>query len=1263
MSDYESGSDIDNYYEADEFDDFIEYSDNEFEQEKSKPTPGQIEVEEIEEPEEDRIRTLTTTLKPNETQAQKLLKAHISVLVSALGGPDHTSDIQPPPYKLGHDALACLKDIKRWIRAVDEKKNNYEVALACAESGLVTNDLIVIMCQWEDKMQKKETIKNKTTTEKTMLACLELLVLLTWPVEFGKDLSESQKLLYSEIKKVHVSYKKQILMFNNGQLLKAAIRLVLPTIAKSRIDREPRDNQILKLVLYLIRNLLAIEPANLSISNKSRKGASVTASDLPLGVTQDDISINNVLSVFKKNKVLMLLLTISGSLGTEFDRDMFGEICLESIYLIIKGLSASEVLVKKNLGSTPVAAPSQNTVPDAINASQPLQPVTTTVGMQLQDLLATESKKKKIQTQNIASRHGRFGSLLSIRSADSNSFVVSGQEALINTDSSLAKLDKSKKWKDRTYFKYDSDEYVNTSTPVYLNLTGQDILYNFVEQFLSGGCFNNLIECMGSRLTSQTDLNMVDELTLASYFFTISWFLSYQRERIGLDPENKELNYGSVGAALSEVNFILIIGYFRDSFSVKKWNSLHVAMICFKELLQISNSVFGKEITNQTGEGDEISQHEIDRELAEGIIRKLFSFNDFLSIIVQIPQTAAKHSPDYLRVSVSVVHILLKAFETFANEDVHLYIQSKRKQSKRNRKRVNNLDKSTEDRLRDVIYASDEELDQSSAKEITQERKLDFKKTEARFFHQAIVSTYINYLSRYEDLSNQEIKTCLSYFHRLFVVRKDFTGLYRLDFMQLLQKLRNYLQRGSSLRLQVEEFIYYFMKKFKTAFERFPMPIEVLFPRFEDNECKVYLATGEVYEKEETTSTSRSPRLAKDLEFVRDFGLDDQIKILVSQLHVQEKQSLLKWLIQELERIINDRILNSDSIAELNASNQHRRLFINNGYLRFLLRIIGFDLPYTMEEVPELATTVDMEHLTKVTELIKKWDSSQPVIFEDDKVPSYFVRTREAGYDEDQYNENDQEYDFDDDSIAFETEANPNSNRNHVSELDHLEELERQLLSNGSRVNSKERNGTKGKARKKSKEKKRPEPKKVRGLKRRRIPKDLLDDDDSQHVVKSAEFVHDSDDESDDEKDKAFFEREEKMRNLLNDMGGIATSEQLKEIQKVWKNLETGGNNKVASTVAKAVKEVGLFVEESDNDDEVEEESRNSAPVNEEADRTIFESGEVDTQQDLSDDTSNTSDMESETETTKRSFVEDQEEILHVQSKRKRLVISDDEEE
>ena len=138
--------------------------------------------------------------------------------------------------------------------------------------------------------------------------------------------------------------------------------------------------------------------------------------------------------------------------------------------------------------------------------------------------MSTESKRKKIQTLTISSRHGRFGSLLSIRSSDSNSFVVSGQEALIDANSSMAKLDKSKKWKSVTYFRYDSDDYVKTTTPVYLNVMGQSIMNTFIEQFLSGGCFNNLIECMGSRLTSQSDLAMIDELFVASYFFTIAWF-------------------------------------------------------------------------------------------------------------------------------------------------------------------------------------------------------------------------------------------------------------------------------------------------------------------------------------------------------------------------------------------------------------------------------------------------------------------------------------------------------------------------------------------------------------------------------------------------------------------------------------------------------------------------------------------------------------------------------------------------------------------
>lgn len=201
--------------------------------------------------------------------------------------------------------------------------------------------------------------------------------------------------------------------------------------------------------------------------------------------------------------------------------------------------------------------------------------------------------------------------------------------------------------------------------------------------------------------------------------------------------------------------------------------------------------------------------------MAEGIIRKLFSFNDFLNILVLIPQSAFKHSPKFLKESIHVITIILKSFESFAKEDLQLYVQTKRKQSKNNKKRINELNRDTDAKLSAAIYDSDDEAIAENIREVTRERRLNFQATEVRFFHQAIVTAYIEYLSRFQDLNHDDIKICLSYFHKLFVVRKDYNGLFRLDFMQMLHKLKNHLPRGSSIRLKVEEFIYYFMKNSK----------------------------------------------------------------------------------------------------------------------------------------------------------------------------------------------------------------------------------------------------------------------------------------------------------------------------------------------------------------------------------------------------------------------------------------------------------------
>lgn len=82
-----------------------------------------------------------------ENDIDPLVSDSIAHLVSALGGPDR--ELPDAPYVLGDDALGCLKDIKIWIKAYDEKLNRLDVARAITETGLVENDLMRIVTDWE----------------------------------------------------------------------------------------------------------------------------------------------------------------------------------------------------------------------------------------------------------------------------------------------------------------------------------------------------------------------------------------------------------------------------------------------------------------------------------------------------------------------------------------------------------------------------------------------------------------------------------------------------------------------------------------------------------------------------------------------------------------------------------------------------------------------------------------------------------------------------------------------------------------------------------------------------------------------------------------------------------------------------------------------------------------------------------------------------------------------------------------------------------
>lgn len=1214
---------MDDYRDDQDLDDFIVSEDEKNENAEAK------DQEEPESPQQDRIGDLTSSLKVHESYTSKVLRAHISVLVSALGGPDHSTE--EGLYRLGHDALACLKDLKRWLRSVDEKNSSFDVALACADSGLVTNDLTVILCQWfkpsSDKVRKTKAV------EKIMLSSLELLVLLTWPIDVNRKTLRKDYTARTNAKRAQLVYKHHILNYRLGLTLKAVISLGLNALKTPKEDREPRDVNILRLILFFIRNVMYIEPLPPS---KSPKGLTNSA-DLPNGISVEDISTGAVLAAFEKHKVLLFLTSIAHSVQTNLTDESFGQVVMECLSLLTKGIDVNGLFHQ----------PQRRTAPsNAQQSTTEVAPASSAAGLQLQDLLKEEDKRKRLQNNSISTRHGRFGTLLTIRAPDdSGYYTVSGQEALNSTHTTLDKLDRSKKWHKMSTFKYDSNAYLMRS-PVYLNLSSRLILTRFINELMVGGCFNNLLRFVGQTLTSASNesalgraglLDAVDGHDLASYFMTVAWFLRYKRQRHTYYKENNKvpqededsLDYGSVGEALNEINFILLISYFRSAYDSKDFDSLHVAMICFREMLLISHTIFTKARSQRELELASENDVDEDRELAEGIIRKLFSQKQFLDVIVNIPKTALKHSPEYLNVVVSVVHILLKSFESLANEDVKLFIKTRRKMSKLGRKGGLNQDMDKQ-HWHLIDKDSDDEDDEAEIRYITQERKLDFKNTEVRFFHADTVSTHIQYLSKFEDLSQEEIKRGISFFHRLFFVRKDYSALYRLDFMNTIFRLRLFLPKRSRIRTHVEDFIVYFMKKFKMALDRFPVALELLFPRFENLELKGYLSTGDL-DLSSTKSEgamgmgrssyfendARQPKEAPLLEFIdSDKLLDDKISILVYQMLKKNNASkVFKFLTSELERLANLKNLGLALVA-LKLTLANRKLVITDSHLRLLLETIGFEIAFVQNDETILKPEVTAAELVESKELINKWvrflkgytgdlepflDQIRIVVFSNEQLhfgtqaysslrigaPFDELVAANLGLSDEQIKkviglakrkEYDEAYELN--RYAEDNDFDP-ENEHGEGDLDDANLSDEEVPIKKAR----KRRSTKMVSLDDDLEDESSTSQKSTRRRRRAMPNLDIDSDveNASSISKSAEIVHDSDDDSDDERVQSFFEREEKLRQLIQETGGVLQKEQLEIFKQSWQKIvSTDSISQVKEAIESATK---LFVDDEEAED------------------------------------------------------------------------------
>lgn len=576
----------------------------------------------------------------------KEVQAHITNLVSALGGVDITKENEP--YVLGDDALSCLRDLKKWLRVVDEKRQILDVARAISQTSLVTYDLLEILSQWDEKEEKREHSGEEGEDVKGFkiaLACLELLVPLTWPIVLDVNSTHSQFFHAPALKLAYIRYKQAILTHKKNRVFRAIIRLCIPALQSEYETRSSRDEGILKLAMYFFRNIFCI---NLKDDQKY----------------SEDIARSAEIGVLARQEVLDFIVTIASGTGSLFKVQSVAT--LECLYYLIYGIEVHQVLdIKSDFTPTSMSKPTQD----------------------LMDLLVTEKKIKKTIQKTASSRHNRFGTMVSVTTPDHDRLTVSGQSTLLDTSTTLHNLDAVKSWKKpkRTDIKNRQqwDIYVKLSEE------SRQLLKPFIENFLVSG-FNPLF--IEIRKTLEREMGEYSRTLLTEheiqFLYLSSWFLKADRARYVIEGGSNELDFSNTACALNQNMFIIIMHSMRVSFEAKEWHVVYASMLCFKEVLYT--------VQDMESQGTEEM-----KDMADNIKSRLFYEEYSLELLAKIPKYAALRDTSYINLAVELTHIVLKTLEKYASENT-VYIKAKRQQkTKKQRDNIDTEVDSEEEDMRD----------------------------------------------------------------------------------------------------------------------------------------------------------------------------------------------------------------------------------------------------------------------------------------------------------------------------------------------------------------------------------------------------------------------------------------------------------------------------------------------------------------------------------------------------------------------------------
>ena len=991
---------------------------------------------------------------------------------------------------LGDDALACLRDLKKWLKLHDEKANRLDVARCLAEANLVRGDLLEILAAWPEAATE-DKIKSKIA-----LACLELLVPLTWPIEKNDtQMTVNHHRHVPYLLLAQTSYKRAILEHESENVLRTAVRIGLPSIALPMGERSSRDEGIIKLLLYFFRNVTMISPPQ-NLPNEGKEG---------------EVSRSATIDALHRQDVLALLLTISSNMGEDFNTQ--DTVIMEVLFHLLKGVDVDKLFMdKKQL---------RNKNDD-----------------ELKSLLAQEAGMHRSYAKNAPTRHNRFGTMIWVKRDDAGKVsTVSGQDVLKDGQQTLTKMDQTKKWnKPRQRVKNEEPAYDRFDMPVSLTESARAHLRAFVEEFLDSG-FNPLFNHI--RRAIEREAERVLEAHQQQFFYLVSWFLEAERMRRRKKKEvekrkrDKRLeetfevdSFALIATVLNQESFILLNRFMQDRLDLKSWREVQAGMRCFTQILLIVQDMAESPL-------DE------DQEIAENIQNRIFYEETTHDRIIAILRGYKDQGFGYLDSCTELSHVFLRMLERYSRENVDLQVRSRRRARKSKKAAVKQREKTKED---DEDEASEME-DVAEAERVSRERKFDFTRFAAKFMTQACIDTFVSFTKYFSDLDIEQLKRVHRFFYRVAFKQDLSVLLFRLDIIALFNKMikgPQGLDSAGPIFREWDELVRQLIKKLIKKLEQRPeLAVELLFSKIKST--TYYLEYG--YDKQTTSSKPRPPAT---LEVRGSMTVEEQIGVIVAVLY-DDKIEQVDWVSKTISSAVEERrSWESKALARQDQSQSQvqlgsetpadqpdttskapsiivtpdtdslRTAIFKEARLRLLMTLSGMerlgieDEPNATWIIPSSLSFADLRHTHEVIEQHRKnpifdYGDDDPLSAEEMLRRKPAEKAERAEYDDDSEGDGIGSYDDVGNEALFPFSGPVDRPNAHHKALDALKAKRRKRRHSNSVELDDETLEARRKARHKA-------------------------DLEKAKMVKSAEFIRDSDDESDEERNRAFFAREETRR-------------------------------------------------------------------------------------------------------------------------------------